>query len=123
MRFPVVYDILLRAEVEAPNKDEAIGFIIDALTRAKSVPEGFYSAFETIRDDNLKGTKDDDSRETNGFVVFTSAQKHRLLARIANVVEAAAQGDRKPGHELIATLMNEFEYLEHTNLEGVTSIV
>lgn len=119
MNMPIVYDVLLRTEIEA--RDEA-----DALKKIKSDVEAFgiekalLSKFEVIRDDNSsKFGKDNLSRHTNGFVVFNAEQKHALLKEIARSLDAAMDGDGSPGNALINALTTQFEYLGRNTLKGV----
>ncbi|KQY15721.1 hypothetical protein ASD28_22920 [Massilia sp. Root133] len=118
MKFPVVYDVLMRVEIEARDTAEALSIIADDISEL-GIKKAVKSGFEIIRDDNAHPPKDMHSRNVNGFAVFTSAQKHELVARIAIALEAAGQGDRAPGVQLLESLKAQFAYLDNRELEGV----
>lgn len=118
MRFPVVYDVLMRVEVEAEDTAEALTIIADDIS-ALGIKSTVKSAFEIIRDDNAYPPKDLHSRSVNGFAVFTSAQKHDLVAKIEVALEAAGQGDMAPGRLLLESLEAQFAYLENRELDGI----
>lgn len=117
MAVPIVYDVLIRQQVEANNPAEAIQFIAEELK--EKVTGGLHFGFEVIRDDNKFPPKDYSSRETNGFAVFTSEQKHELLAKLEGALEAAGKGNPAPGEALLNTLHRKFDYLANSTLVGV----
>lgn len=117
MAIPIVYDVLIRQEVEATNPAEAIAFITEELK--EKVTGGLHFGFEVIRDDNKFPPKDYGSRATNGFAVFTSEQKHELLDKLKDALEAAGTGDSALGEELLNTLRRKFDYMSNSTLVGV----
>jgi hypothetical protein len=120
MTLPIVYDVLIRSEVQAQSELEAVKQIAEEIHLSGIVPHGIHTAFEVIRDDSLSTTgKDDFSRHVNGFVVFSSEQRNRLIDAIARAVDAAEKGDRSVASELLTKLDKEFDYLEHRHLLGV----
>lgn len=118
MTFPVVYDILLRAEVEARNPSEGVQTILDTIAQ-HGVDTAAAWAVEIIRDDNTHPPKDYHSRHSNGFAIFTSAQKLELVSQIAHALEAAGKGNRTPGNTLLADLTRQLAYLDNSKLDGI----
>lgn len=117
MTYPIVYDVLIRQEIEARNPEEALKEIGEILT--SGVTSELHSAFEIIRDDNKFPPKDIFSREENGFAVFTAKQKHQLLAKLKDALDAAGKGNPAPGEQLLNSLTLKFDYLANSTLLGV----
>lgn len=118
MSFPIVFDVLMRTEIEARDIAEASKMIADDIAEL-GLQESVNLAFEIIRDDNAHPPKDVDSRHTNGFAIFTSAQKLDLVTKIAAALDAAEKGNRTPGNELLENLAKQFAYLDNRELRGV----
>jgi len=118
MTYPIVYDVLIRQEVEARNPKEALRDITETLVSGAT--SGLHSAFEVIRDDNKHPPKDYISRQSNGFAVFTSVQKQQLLGALKDALDAASKGNPAPGEQLLATLHRQFDYMTNDTLIGVT---
>ncbi len=118
MRFPVVYDVLMRTEIEATSSIEASATIALHIKNF-GIEKAVISSYEIIRDDNAFPPKDVYSRHTNGFAIFTSSQKLELLTMIASALEASGRGDSVPGRELLNSLSSQFAYLENSELRGV----
>lgn len=117
MTRPIVYDVLIRREVPARNQKEALQEIGKALTSGAT--RDLYAAFEVIRDDNAFPPKDDFSRQHNGFAVFTAEQKHQLVAKLKDALDAAGKGDPAPGEQLLRALTVQLDYLGNNTLLGV----
>lgn len=107
MAHPVVYDVIVRSEIEAKDKDHAVNWLVQSLR------EGHIKKvdFEVIRDDNAFPPKDFQSRETNGFVVLSSRRRHALFDEISAALAAAKSGDSAKGEALLESLREEFAYL------------
>jgi hypothetical protein len=118
MRFPVVYDVLMRVEIEAKDEQQALQTIAEDIAQL-GIGTAVKAAFEVIRDDNAFPPKDVHSRHTNGFAVFTGEQKLDLIAKVAAALDAAARGNKSPGEALLATLNEKLGYLENSELHGV----
>ena len=118
MAFPLVYDALLRIEVEAVDTTQACR-TIEHLISNLGLEKAVNCSFEVIRDDDSFPPKDVHSRHVNGFAVFTSVQKLDLVTKIADALSAASRGDSEPGTELLDTLTKQFAYLNNSELRGV----
>lgn len=118
MNFPIVYDVLMRVEIEAKDTAEALSIIADDISEL-GIKKAVKSGFEIIRDDNAHPPKDMHSRKVNGFAIFTSAQKRDLVRQIESALEAAGRGDREPGVQLVESLTTQFAYLDNRELNGV----
>lgn len=118
MTFPVVYDVLMRVEIEAKDTADASKTIAGDIS-VLGIEKAVKTAYEIIRDDNANPPKDLHSRHVNGFAIFTSTQKLDLLTKIAAALEAAGRGNRAPGDELLKSLAKQFAYLENSELDGV----
>jgi len=118
MTFPVVYDVLMRVEIEARDKAAALKAIAEDIS-ALGIEEVVETAFEIIRDDNANPPKDVHSRHVNGFAIFSSTQKLDLVTKIAAALDAASRGDRGPGDMLLNNLAKQFAYLDNRELDGV----
>lgn len=117
MTFPVVYDMLMRIEIEAQNPVEAERIVAEDIA-TRGIRNSVQCAFEIIRDDNENPPKDVHSRHVNGFAIFTSEQKLELVTKIVAALDAAGKGNRDPGDELLANLAKQFAYLDNSGLEG-----
>jgi len=118
--YPIVYDILLRFEIEAKDEVAALKIIETDIAQFGIEEAINHSKFEIIRDDNISITgKDNLSRHINGFVVFNAEQKQALLTRIASALNAALDGDATQGNTLMNQLSKQFEYLGRSTLDGV----
>ena len=118
MTFPVVYDVLMRVEIEALSPRAAIDMIAGDIAE-QGIHKAVNSAVEIIRADNADGVKDTYSRHINGFAIFTSSQKLELVTRIAAALDGARVGNAAPGKELLAQLTQQFAYLDNNTLQGV----
>lgn len=118
MTFPIVYDVLMRIEIEARDTAEALKIIAEDISEF-GIEKAVKSGFEIIRDDNENPPKDVHSRHVNGFAIFTSTQKLDLVTKIAAALEAAGRGSRAPGDELLKNLARQFAYLDNSELDGV----
>jgi hypothetical protein len=121
MGSPIVYDVLLRAEVQATGKLDAIKKIAHDLSVSGALQTGIHAGFEVIRDDSLSPSgKDELSRHMNGFAVFTSEQQRELLLAISKALSAAKNNDESVGQQLLANLTRSFDYLSSRTLVGVS---
>jgi hypothetical protein len=118
MAFPLVYDALLRIEIEGRDTTQACRNI-EHLISNHGLEKALHCSFEVIRDDDSFPPKDVHSRHVNGFAVFTSTQKLDLVTKIAAALAAASRGDSKPGMELVDSLTEQFAYLNNSELKGV----
>ena len=118
MAFPVVYDVLMRVEIEARDPAEALKTIAEDIS-IYGIEKAVKSAYEIIRDDDSFPPKDNHSRHVNGFAIFTGTQKLDLLAKIADALESASKGNKAPGDVLLAALTKELGYLDNRELDGV----
>lgn len=118
MAFPVVYDVLMRVEIEARDPAEALKTIAEDIS-IYGIEKAVKSAYEIIRDDDSFPPKDNHSRHVNGFAIFTGTQKLDLLAKIADALESASKGNKAPGDALLAALTKELGYLDNRELDGV----
>ena len=117
---PIVYDVLLRLEIEAHDEGAALRIIEADVAEFGIKRATIQSKFEIIRDDSSSiSGKDNLSRHTNGFVIFNGEQKHALLAKIARAIEAALDGDASEGNALVNELTEQFKYLVCNTLDGV----
>lgn len=96
MAFPIEYDVLMRIEVEARNAAEAAKLAADDIATL-GIEKAVATAIEVIRDDNTNPPKDNHSRHSNGFAIFTSTQKLDLVAMIVAALEAVSRGKRTWG--------------------------
>lgn len=118
MSFPIVYDVLMRTEVEARSPADAASMVAGDIAEF-GIETAVSLGLEVIRDDNVNPPKDIHSRHINGFAVFTSSQKLELITKIAAALDAAARGNKAPGDALLAQLANQFVYLNNDKLDGV----
>lgn len=118
MSSPIVFDVLMRTEIEARDIAEAFKMIAEDIADL-GIEKSVSLAYEIIRDDNAYPPKDVDSRHTNGFAVFTSEQKLDLVTKVSAALDAALKGDREPGDNLVQALTKQFVYLNNRELDGV----
>jgi hypothetical protein len=107
LKHPIVYDVVVRQEIEARDEKHAIEWLAESLRAGRVRDMGF----EVIRDDNAFPPKDISSREKNGFVVLSSERRYRLFDEISAALEAAKSGDTSKGSALLKDLQSEFDYL------------
>lgn len=111
MSIEIIYDLVIREEIPAKNK-------LDALEKFKNgMNQGFSGSswgVEVIRDDNrYPGSKDDFSRLHNGYVVLSSKQKHEMLNEIQSAFDEVKAGNTEAAEKLMQRLYNRFDYMEH----------
>lgn len=117
---PIVYDVLLRLEIEAKDEVDALKIIEAEVAEIGIDGAAIHSKFEIIRDDSSSVFgKDYLSRHANGFVVFNAKQKQALLTKIGGALEAALNGDASQGNALMNELAEQFKYLGRNTLDGV----
>jgi len=117
MTDPIVYDVLIRQEVEGFDSAQTLKEIDEALVSGES--REVHAAYQVIRDYNKYLPKDYLSREDNGFVVFTSEQKHQLLKGLKHAPDAAGNEDPAPGAQLLKTLALKSHYVANNTFIGV----
>lgn len=92
MNFPVVYDVLMRVEIEARNPGDAADTVANQIAQL-GIHNAVSWAYEIIRDDNAYSAKDNCSRHLNGFAIFSSEQKLELITKLAAALNAAKRGN------------------------------
>lgn len=118
MTSPIVYDVVMRVEEQAPDEQAALDQIAERIKRYGVIKAGIYADLDPIRDDNRSPYgKDEVLRFVNGYVVLTSVEKREILQRVTQALDAAMTGDSKLGERLLIDLQRRFDYLPHRTVK------
>ena len=119
MKFPIVYDLLLRMEIRAKDKQAALDSLAKQVGKSGFDMAGLEAAFELIRNDNDGEDRDVASQQGRGFAIFTAAQKRNLVNSITEALQECAKGNAAPGQKLLENLAHELDYMDNPLLAGV----
>ncbi|WP_027823433.1 hypothetical protein [Laribacter hongkongensis] len=106
---PIVYDIVIRQEVEARDEAEALSTLLSDLRYG----DRSCASFEPVRDDNRYGPKDLESRNNGGHLVLNAEGKHTLLTLILDYAAAYKAGNEATTVELYSEITSTLNYLKN----------